>query len=157
LRGGFGAPRLKSLMKVISMLREAGLSETVRKQIPRESCVYVARKRGNDEIAPPDELFKDFDARKKALEKEFGKGSDRAHNQAFLECDYERRFREAVMENPGALKKLEALSTRSESEDIYLVCYEGSSKACHRRILLRMAEELFRARIMLEGVEPGER
>jgi len=136
------------------MLREAGLSETVRKRIPRERCIYVARKRGNDEIAPPDDLFRNFDARKKALEKKFGKGSDQAHNQAFLECDYEGRFRRSVLKNPDALKKLEDLSRRSEADDIYLVCYEGASKACHRRILLRMAEDLFGARIMIEGVEP---
>ena len=136
------------------MLREAGLSETEKKGIPREHCVYVARKRGNDEIAPSDELYRDFDERKRKLEGEYGKGSAQAHNRAFLECDYERRFRESILANPEALKKLQSISAQSGSKDIYLVCYEGQSKACHRRILLRMAEELFAAEIVIEGVEP---
>ncbi len=139
------------------MLREAGLSETIRRGIPKERCVYVARRRGNDEIAPSDALYRDFDARKKRLEKEYGKGSDEAHNQAFLECDYERRFREGIQSDPGALKKLETISERSRHQDIFLVCYEGGAKACHRRILLRIAEELFGAVVMVEGVEPGRR
>lgn len=136
------------------MLRETGLSETVKKGISRENCVYVARKRGNDEIAPSDDLYRDFDKEKKKLEGEYGKGSDRAHNKAFLECDYERRFREGILKNPEAMKKLESIAASSGTQDIYLVCYEGRSKACHRRILLRMAEELFGAEILMDGVEP---
>ncbi|RJR34462.1 MAG: DUF488 family protein [Desulfobacteraceae bacterium] len=136
------------------MLREAGLSETMKKGISRENCVYVARKRGNDEIAPSDDLYRDFDREKKKLEGEYGKGSDQAHNNAFLECDYERRFREGILKNREAMKKLETLAERSRTKDIYMVCYEGRSKACHRRILLRMAEELFGAEIVVDGVEP---
>ena len=136
------------------MLREAGLSETVRKGIPSEQCVFVARKRGNDELAPSEDLFHDFDRRKQLLEKEFGKGSAQAHNQAFIDCDYERRFRERIMGNLEALKKLEGVCTRAQDQDIFLVCYEGLSKACHRRILLRIAEERFGARVVVEGVEP---
>lgn len=136
------------------MLREAGLSETVKKGIPSEQCVFVARKRGNDELAPSDDLFHDFDSRKKLLEKEYGKGSVQAHNQAFLDCNYERRFRERIAGNPEALKKLEGICARSRQQDLYLVCYEGPSKACHRRILLRIAEERFGAKIIIDGVEP---
>jgi len=136
------------------MLREAGLSETVRKGIPREQCVFVARKRGNDELAPPDDLFRDFDQRKKLLEKEYGKGSAEAHNQAFLDCRYEERFRESILANPDALKKLQEITARGQDQDIYLVCYEGASKACHRRILLRIAEERFGAEVAVEGAEP---
>lgn len=136
------------------MLREAGLSETIRKGFPKERCIYVARKRGNDEIAPSNDLFTDFGARKRELEKKHGKGSDLAHNQAFLECDYERRFRQGILKNPEALKKLQAISERSRTEDVYLVCYEGTSKACHRRILLRIAEDRFGAKVVVEGVEP---
>jgi hypothetical protein len=136
------------------MLREAGLSETTKKGISKAQCIYVARRRGNDEVAPSDELFREFDDRKKMLEKEYGKGSDQAHNQAFLDCDYERRFREGLLADPAALKKLQEIALRSKGEDLYLVCYEGASKACHRRILLRMAQELFRAEVRVEGVEP---
>ena len=136
------------------MLREIGLSEMLNKGIAKEDCVFVARKRGNDELAPPDALFNDFDKGKKRLEKEFGKGSPEAHNKAFLDCDYDRRFRGYVLKNPSALKKLEEICKRSRAKDVYLVCYEGAAKACHRRILLRISEERFGAEIHIEGVEP---
>jgi len=139
-----------------SMLREIGLSEMLKKGIAKEDCVFVARKRGNDELAPPDALFNDFDKGKKRLEKEFGKGSLEAHNKAFLDCDYERRFREYILGNPSALKKLEEICRHSHKKDVYLVCYEGAAKACHRRILLRIAEKRFGAKVHIEGVEPKQ-
>lgn len=136
------------------MLREAGLSEMVRKKIPKGQCVFVARKRGNEELAPADEIFNDFRRKKTALEERYGKGSVEAHNEAYLSCDYESRFRDQIMRNPEALKKLENISQRAQKEDVFLVCYEGSSKACHRRILLRIAEERFGAKVSIQGVEP---
>jgi uncharacterized protein YeaO (DUF488 family) len=136
------------------MLRETGLSEMVRRGIPRDQCVFVARRRGNDELAPSDELFQDFDKRKKALEGRLGKGSNEAHNRAFLESDYERRFRAQITTNPESLKKLEEISKTARHHDIFLVCYEGASKACHRRVLLRIAEERFGPEVHVEGVEP---
>jgi hypothetical protein len=45
------------------MLREIGLSEMIKRGIMKENCVFVARKRGNDELAPPDALFNDFEKR----------------------------------------------------------------------------------------------
>jgi Active DUF488-N3 subclade len=136
------------------MLREIGLSEMIKKGISKENCVFVARKRGNDELAPPDDLFNDFDKGKKRLERKFGRGSVEAHNKAFLDSDYERRFREHILRNPTALKKLEEIWERSRKKDVYLVCYEGTAKACHRRILLRIAERRFGAEVMIDGVEP---
>jgi uncharacterized protein (DUF488 family) len=136
------------------MLRETSLSEMVKKGIPRDQCVFVARKRGNDELAPSDELFQDFDKRKKALERTLGKGSTEAHNQAFMESGYEKRFRAWITSSPGAIKKLEGISTAARQHDVFLVCYEGAAKACHRRILLRIAEERFGAEVHVEGLEP---
>jgi len=135
------------------MLRETSLSEMVRRGISRDQCVFVARKRGNDALAPSDELFQDFDKRKKALERKLGKGSTEAHNRAFLESDYERRFRAQITTNPEALKKLEEISETARHHDMFLVCYEGSLKACHRRVLLRIAEERFGAEVRVEGLE----
>jgi hypothetical protein len=136
------------------MLRETSLSEMVKKGIPRDQCVFVARKRGNEDLAPSDELFQDFDKRKKALERRIGEGSVEAHNQAFLEADYERRFRTQITTSPEALKKLEESSRTARHRDVFFVCYEGPLKACHRRILLRIAEERFGAEVRIEGVEP---
>ncbi len=137
------------------MLREAGLSEMTRLGIPRENRVLVNRGRGNDELAPAEELFREFDAVKKSLERELGRGSDEAHNRAFVECRYEERFRSQVTGTPAALRRLRELAERARGEDVYLVCYEGPAKACHRRILLRLAEEHFGAPVAVEGVEPA--
>jgi len=136
------------------MLKEASISELRSKDIPKDHRVLVNRGRGNDELAPSDALYKDFNTNKARLERELGKGSAEAHNKAYLECDYERRFREKVTQNHEALTKLKEIAGRSEQDDVYLVCYEGPGKACHRRILLRMAEESFGARVVVDGVEP---
>lgn len=136
------------------MLRETSLSGMKREGIPKDRCVFVARKRGNDEIAPSGALFLDFSSTKKVLERELGKGGAEAHNQAFLTCRYEERFRAQILGDPQALEKLEAISRRAENEDVFLVCYEGPGKACHRRILMRIAEERFGAEVLVEGVEP---
>ena len=77
-----------------------------------------------------------------------------AHNIAFLQCDYERRFSEQVAADAAAPAKLEQLARRAEREDVYLVCYEGRTKACHRRILLRIAAKDFGAQVAVDGLEP---
>jgi hypothetical protein len=136
------------------VLREIGLAEMIRKGISKEDCLFVARKRGNDELAPPDDLFNDFNKGRRRLEKKFGRGSVEAHNKAFLDSDYARRFRAYILENPTALEKLEAICQRSRKKDVYFVCYEGAAKACHRRILLRISEERFGADVLIDGVEP---
>ena len=123
------------------MLREASVSELRSKDIAKELRVLVNRGRGNDELAPSDALYRDFESKRSKLEKDLGKGSADAHNTAFLQCDYERRFREQVAADGAALARLEQLARRAEREDVYLVCYEGLTKACHRRILLRIAAE----------------
>jgi len=78
------------------MLRESGLSETVKKGIPREQCVFVARKRGNDELAPSDDLFHDFDERKKLLRRNTAKAAFRPiirhFSTATTNADSKREF-----------------------------------------------------------------
>lgn len=136
------------------MLREASISQMKSMQIPKESRVLVNRGRGNDELAPSDELFVLYNSTREKLEPSLGKGSAEAHNQAFHDMGYEDKFRKQILEDPSAMARLEGLSQLTKSEDIYLVCYEGPQKACHRRILMRIAEETFNADIAIEGVEP---
>lgn len=137
------------------MLREASISQMRSMQIPKENRVLVNRGRGNDELAPSDELFALYNETRAKLEPSLGKGSAEAHNQAFLDMGYEKKFREQISKDPSAMSRLKELSRRAEGEDIYLVCYEGPQKACHRRILMRIAEESFSAGVVVEGVEPG--
>jgi uncharacterized protein (DUF488 family) len=82
------------------------------------------------------------------------KGTTEAHNQAFLESDYERRFKTQIAVSPEALKKLEEISKNAQHHDVFLICYEGSLKACHRRVLLRITEERFGVEVCIEGAEP---
>ena len=138
------------------MLREASLSQMARRKIPKEQCIFVARRRGNDQLAPGHDLFNEFDGRKKQLEKKLGKGSREAHNQAFLDCGYEKRFREQILNDPKALGRLKTLCEQARERGLYFICYEGAEKACHRRILLRICEEQFEAEVVIEGVEPNK-
>jgi hypothetical protein len=136
------------------MLKEASISQMRSMQIPKERRVLVNRGRGNDELAPSDELFTLYNSTRARLEPALGKGSPEAHNQAFIDMEYEKKFRKQISEDPIAMARLEKLSRRGETEDLYLVCYEGPLKACHRRILMRIAEESFSAQVAVEGVEP---
>ena len=136
------------------MLREASIAELVRLNVPRDRRVLVHRGRGNDELAPAEGLLKEFMAAKRALERRLGKGSAEAHNRAFLACRYPERFCRQILGDPAALDRLGRLAERARHEDVYLVCYEGPDKACHRRILLRIAQERFGAPVEVRGVEP---
>ncbi|GAB4259036.1 DUF488 family protein, N3 subclade [Deferrisoma sp.] len=136
------------------MLREASISEMKRLGISKEQRILVNRGRGNDDLAPSEELLAEFMEAKRGLERRWGKGSAEAHNRAFVECRYEERFRRQIEEDPRALDRLRALAERARTEDVYLVCYEGPEKACHRRILLRLAAERFGAPVEVTGVEP---
>ncbi|UCG38356.1 MAG: hypothetical protein JSV00_09230 [bacterium] len=137
------------------MLKEASISQMRSQGIPKERRILVNRGRGNDELAPSDALFAEFNATRERLESTLGKGTAESHNQAFLDMAYESRFRKQILGDPAALARLEEIGRRAEKEDLYLVCYEGPGKACHRRILMRLAEELYGARVVVEGVEPG--
>ena len=131
------------------MLKEIGLSDSRKLSLPKDQLVYVARNRGNNELAPSENSLKEF----KKKSSEYGETSE-AHNKVFKETNYEQRFRKEILSNPDALKKLEKFSNESKEKDIYFVCYEGPTKACHRRILLRICEEKFGAKVQIEGVEP---
>ena len=134
---------------------EASISRMSSMGIPKAKRVLVNRGRGNDELAPSDALFALYKATREKLEENLGGGSPEAHNQAFLAMEFERRFREQILSNPVAMARLETLSRDARSQDIYLVCNEGPKKACHRRILIRIAEESFGAGAAVAGVEPG--
>jgi hypothetical protein len=134
------------------MLKEAYMSQ-LGYDVSEKDCVIVCREKGNDELAPSKKLFWSFYNRKKELEVKLGEGSPEAHNQAFTDSRYPERFRQQILNDPEAMEKLKAITERSKTEDVYLVCYEGWSKACHRRILLRICREQFYAGIEVQGVE----
>jgi len=137
------------------MLKEASIAEMNRLKLPREARILVNRGRGNDELAPSEALYREMATCREHVEKTLGKGSAEAHNRAFLACRYESRFRQQIEASPEALRKLSEIAARSKHQDISLVCYEGATKACHRRILMRIIEARFGVEVAIIGVEPS--
>ena len=123
------------------MIRETYLAKLKGAKIPSSSCIVVCRGRGNDELAPSEELLKNFLLLKKGHEEVLGKGSAEAHNKAFEECQYKKKFIDEIQNNPKAVSRLEEIRRRAIREDVWLVCYEGDQKMCHRHILLDLIKE----------------
>lgn len=108
--------------------------------------VLVMRGRGNDELAPSKELLDDFNR----FKKEFQDGLDGYHDPytyAWDKSNYEERFRKQILNNPKAMERLAALAKEAKDKDIFLICYEGEDKPCHRKLLLKIAKEEFDADI----------
>lgn len=55
--------------------------------------------------------------------------------------EYERRFREEILNNPKAMAKLREIKRLAETEDVRLICYE-KNPPCHRFILIELANTL---------------
>ena len=116
----------------------------MKKKLPANAeVVLVMHGRGNDELAPSKELLDDFNRHKKQFREDSGYPT--AFHYAWDVCDYEKRFREMILSRPMALERLKMLSEASRTKDIFLVCYEGKDKPCHRRLLLKIAKEQFDA------------
>ena len=98
-------------------------------------------------LGPPTELLEAFRDHRETL-KAGGMCDEGAHNAAWEELDFERRYREYLDEDEEADAAFESLLARLRGgESLALVCFGGENKACHRRPLL----ERFRGR--LDGVE----
>lgn len=115
------------------------------KLLPGTETILVMRGRGNDELAPSRELLAEFNRYKAEFRPESGHST--AFHYAWETCDFERRFREEIRSRPEAMQRLRALAEASSEKDIFLVCYEGEDKPCHRRVLLRIAKEEFGAQV----------
>ena len=125
-------------------LRQTYLS--LKKTLPKDAeYILVMRGRGNDELAPSEELLDEFNGWKARFKP--GQGYETAYDFAWAKSDYETRFRAHIMENPKALARLRELAEQSRTRDIFLICYEAYDKPCHRKLLLRIAEEEFGAAV----------
>lgn len=112
----------------------------MKKKLPADAeAVLVIRRRGNDELAPSKELLDEFTRLKAEYSPESGYPS--AVHYAWDKSDYEGRFLEQIRESARSVDRLRALSEKAESKDIFLICYEGDDKPCHRRLLLQIASE----------------
>jgi len=123
-------------------LRQTYLS--MKRRLPAEAeVVLVMRGRGNDELAPTERLLHDFSEHKKRFVR--GCGYESAVHYAWQKSEYERRFRAQITEDPRALARLQELTERARDRDVFLICYEGDDKPCHRKLLLQIAREEFAA------------
>jgi uncharacterized protein YeaO (DUF488 family) len=123
-------------------LRQTYLS--LKKALPEGAeYVLVMRGRGNDELAPSKELLDEFNDWRARFQP--GQGFETEHDFAWAKSDYERRFRAQIEGNPKSQARLRDLAEQSRTKDVFLICYEAYDKPCHRKLLLRIAEEEFGA------------
>jgi len=115
--------------------------------------ILVMRGRGNDELAPSEELLDDFNHHKRKF-RDGADGYSDAYHYAWEKSNYESKFRNEILSNHKSVKRLKELSELSKEKDVFLVCYEAEDKPCHRKILLKIAEEEFRANVNYEPYFP---
>jgi len=119
----------------------AKLKET-RQEYPNATFIRVNRS-ANKLLAPSALLLNDFTRAKRYYE----------HNAAFELVDYTVRFRRQIIRSNDSMAELFKISLRAKEHTIFFVCFEGMQKACHRRILMRICESEFGAKVHVEGVE----
>ncbi|KXA96939.1 hypothetical protein AKJ38_02265 [candidate division MSBL1 archaeon SCGC-AAA259I14] len=96
-----------------------------------EEKIFVMRGRGNDELAPSEELLSDY----KELEEKHGN-----RWEAWNRCRYEPRFREE-MKREKSRERIEKIAEEVASgKRVRLICYE-KNRPCHRFILKQLIGE----------------
>ncbi len=134
-------------------LRQTYLS--MKAKLPLDvKTVLVMRGRGNDELAPSKKLLDDFNCYKQEFQHHPNKYPD-AYWYAWDKSNYEKRFTEQILGNPKAINRLKSLAEEAKGKDIYLICYEGEEKPCHRRLLLKIVKEQFDAEVNEEAFQPA--
>lgn len=92
-------------------------------------------------LGPPPDLLDTFREQQTAYEED-GLDDATAHNQAWDDVDYDRRYREHLEQSDAAGAALAQLrSYLEEGQTVALVCYENTDeKRCHRTILRDILE-----------------
>jgi len=119
-------------------LRQTYLS--MKSKLPSSSeVVLVMRGRGNDELAPSKDLLDEFNRLKGCFSP--ASGFESPIHYAWAKSNYAERFLAQVRQSKPAMSRLRELAERARTHDVFLVCYEGYDKPCHRRLLLEIAEK----------------
>lgn len=106
--------------------------------------VMRAGRAGLKDLAPPPDLFADFQREKAAL-KGPGRDAGETHRAAFQQVGYRDRYREAIRSSAEAMRVLRALVEDARAGDVYLMCmcpYRTPGEACHTYLLLELAREM---------------
>jgi uncharacterized protein YeaO (DUF488 family) len=123
-------------------LRQTYLS--LKDKLPADAeVVLVMHGRGNDELAPSKELLDEFNEWKAKFTPD--SGYETALHYAWDKSSYEARFRAQIAANPKSAARLKDLAGRATTRDVFLICYEGYDKPCHRHLLLAIARDEFGA------------
>ena len=113
---------------------------SLKDKLPKDAeSVLVMRGRGNDELAPSQELLEQFNHFKASFAQE--PGYENAFHYAWEKSQYAERFKVQMTTRLAAMEKLRMIATRARSHDVFFICYEGYDKPCHRKLLLEIAEE----------------
>jgi hypothetical protein len=115
-----------------------------------------AGRAGLKDLAPPLDLFADFQ-REKAARKAHGDDAALAHAAAFERVRYRDRYLRHVRSDAGAVAALRAVVGDASAADLYLMCmcpYRTPAEACHTYLLLELARELAPALTILPEPEP---
>ncbi len=121
-------------------------SEPVLIDVTRKSPWFLRRDQRDrldrkPELAPSADLLGEFMDAKAELKRD-GVPDTRAHNQAFEAVNYRERFVAQIRQDSSALRTLAELARQSAHRDVYLVCYCAADKACHRHLLIELAQTL---------------
>ena len=93
------------------------------KEIPKHAKGIAITRTAKSILAPSEMLLKDW------------------KNGRISWSEYEARYRKEILTNQIALKRMREIKKMSESQDVYLVCYE-KRPPCHRFILSDMIKAL---------------
>lgn len=108
----------------------------------RRINVMRAGRAGLKALAPPSDLFEDFQ-RQKAARRRDADGDP--HAEAFRRVGYAERYRAHVRSSPEAQAALRAVVDEARERDVYLMCmcpYRTPGEACHTYLLLELARAL---------------
>ena len=87
------------------------------------------------ELGPPETLLDDFQARQEDFKVQ-GMCDEGAHNAAWEELDFDRRYRAHLDSDAARATVDDLLDALARGTDVALVCYENTdNKRCHRTIL----------------------
>lgn len=92
-------------------------------------------------LAPSEDLLREFMAAKREFMREQGLSEHEARQAAVGSMSFEKRFREQILSNPNAVKRLQEIKRLAETRNVRLMCYE-KEPPCHRFILIEMMKEL---------------
>jgi hypothetical protein len=103
-----------------------------------------AGRAGLKELAPPPDLFADFQREKAALTRG-NRDAARLHVETFERVGYRERYLGHIRANAQSMAALRQIVQAARSDDIYLMCmcpYQTAGGACHTYLLIELAREL---------------